>query len=387
MLRRLSLLVTAAVSIMACSKPASVEPGVSHTLAQWRAARYSDVHYKLDLTLEKMSPQLKGTLEIRVNVAEPTASSGGTNLAGKSSQIILDWRKIRGSESLSTVSNVIINGTPVSLAASAPPADGGGSAFEYNEHLVFRDGVAIGENVIKLDFTSPILTSGSAVTRYVDKEDGAEYVYSLFVPSDASTAFPVFDQPDLKARFSLTVSRPDDWKVVSNSVASGGEGQPSPVLFTETQPISTYVFAFAAGPWEQVAQPPASTASTTTNNNAVPQNRGATPPLYAGSSVFVRKSQAAKFKPYASEVFRLNGEGIKFLEEYFEYKFPFPKYDLVLIPEFPFGGMEHAGATFLREDRIIFPQEPTKNDHISRANLIFHEAAHQWFGDTVTMRW
>ena len=77
-----------------------------------------------------------------------------------------------------------------------------------NEHLIFRDGVVAGENVIKLDFTSPILTSGSAITRYVDKEDGAEYIYSLFVPSDASTAFPVFDQPDLKARFSLGVQYP-----------------------------------------------------------------------------------------------------------------------------------------------------------------------------------
>ena len=78
---------------------------------------------------------------------------------------------------------------------------------------------------------------------------------------------------------------------------------------------------------------------------------------------------------------------MKFLEDWFDYKFPFPKYDLVLIPEFPFGGMEHAGATFLREDRVIFPTEPTKNDYITRANVIFHEAAHQWFGDTVTMKW
>ncbi|MDH3530455.1 MAG: M1 family aminopeptidase, partial [Acidobacteriota bacterium] len=64
-----------------------------------------------------------------------------------------------------------------------------------------------------------------------------------------------------------------------------------------------------------------------------------------------------------------------------------PKYDIVLIPEFPFGGMEHAGATFLRERSVIFPTEPTANDYIARASVIFHEAAHQWFGDTVTMRW
>ena len=103
--------------------------------------------------------------------------------------------------------------------------------------------------------------------------------------------------------------------------------------------------------------------------------------------IYVRKSQAAKFQPHAAEVFRLNREAIKYFEEYFDYKFPFPKYDIVLVPEFPFGGMEHAGATFLRESAIIFPTEPTKSDEDSRAVLMFHEAAHQWFGDTVTMKW
>jgi aminopeptidase N len=113
-----------------------------------------------------------------------------------------------------------------------------------------------------------------------------------------------------------------------------------------------------------------------------PQDR-----LSSGNHIYVRKSQAEKFKPHAAETFRLNHEAVKYLENYFDFKFPFSKYDLVLIPEFPFNGMEHAGATFLRESSVIFPSEPTKNDYISRANVIFHEAAHQWFGDTVTMRW
>jgi aminopeptidase N len=86
--------------------------------------------------------------------------------------------------------------------------------------------------------------------------------------------------------------------------------------------------------------------------------------------IYVRKSQAVKFKPHAGEVFRLTREAVNYLETYFDYKFPSPKYDLVLIPEFPFGGMEHAGATFLREDRIIFPQEPTRNDYITRARAL-----------------
>ncbi len=386
------------------SQVPAIEPGVSQELAKWRAAHYSDVRYKLNLTLEKMSPVLKGTMEIRVGVRTLlSASAQGAEIP----PIILDWRRIKGHEAKSIISNVVINGTAVSPPSGDADRSVRAPFEETNEHLIFRDGVVIGENVIKLDFTSPILTSGAGVTRYVDREDGAEYIYSLFVPSDASTAFPVFDQPDLKARFSLTLATPDtwrpdgttlpdsrvNWKRISNTsgkdsldtafTGSSSKDIPS-TTFEETKPISTYVFAFAAGPFERVSEPPASAGGQSGGPSNWPAANA------AGSdrtSIYVRRSQAEKFKSHTAEVFRLNRESIKYFEEYFDYKFPFPKYDLVLIPEFPFGGMEHAGATFLRESAIIFPQEPTKSDHISRAVLIFHEAAHQWFGDTVTMKW
>ncbi len=364
--------------------PGPIEPGVSLELAKWRAAHYSDVRYKLNLTLEKMAPVLKGTIEVRVNLKSSPPYEGGVAEGRGGSLLVLDWRKIRGHEDKSTISNVTLNGNPAVLSAgenhpvaeAATPLlrkEGSQRAsptyVEQNEHLIFSDGVQLGENVIKLDFTSPILTSGAAITRYVDKEDGSEYIYSLFVPSDASTAFPVFDQPDLKARFSLTVIAPKEWKVRGNfpELKYGIiDAESSAIVeFKETKPISTYVFAFAAGDFYMAVDV---------------RDR-------ISNRIFVRKSQAEKFKPHAAEVFRLNREAVKYFEEYFDYKFPFPKYDVVLIPEFPFGGMEHSGATFLREASIIFPQEPTKNDLVSRATLIFHEAAHQWFGNTVTMRW
>ena len=87
------------------------------------------------------------------------------------------------------------------------------------------------------------------------------------------------------------------------------------------------------------------------------------------------------------EVLRLNRDSLRFFEDYFARPFPFAKYDLVLVPEFAYGGMEHAGATFLREDAVLFPFEPAAPDLLRRAQLIFHEASHQWFGDLVTMRW
>ena len=411
------------LSMPVFSQMPKIEPGVSHDLAIWRAAHYSDVRYKLNLTLEKMSPVLKGTIEIRVKVSPIPFSlqtPSGETIQGKRPDlsvpsnypmppIILDWRRIAGHEPDSTINNVSINGTKLAFNSNAAqmeltPKGLPQYCTEENEHLIFRDGVAAGENVIKLDFTSPILTSGSAITRYFDKEDGSEYIYSLFVPSDASTAFPVFDQPDLKARFTLTVDtrgrdRPSDWKVISNSPGRIHLDSTWDTLwnFGETRPISTYIFAFAVGPWAEQSEPSAVEGGLTQPGSKSKVSSGnLQPPATAAGSdsaarpithIYVRKSQAAKFQPHAAEVFRLTKEGIKYLEEYFDYKFPWPKYDLVLIPEFPFGGMEHAGATFLRETGVIFPSEPTANDYISRANLIFHETAHQWFGDTVTMRW
>ncbi len=357
-----------------------VEAGVSQTLARWRAAHYSDVRYKLNITLERGAPLMKGEIEIRVNI----------DVEGAKSDLVLDWRttafandKDKPFAYLSEANGKVFDGMPLG-SVDAP------THSIYNEHLVvFKRFLKPGENVLKIQFASPIKKSGAAVTRYIDREDGAEYVYSLFVPSDASTAFPVFDQPDLKAKFKLGILAPNNWKVVSNEASltfpaakylinrQTGETTELPYKeglwysgFSETKPISTYVFAFAAGEFE-----------TFYGSNFREEEWNAT------RNIYVRKSQAEKFKAHAAETFRLNREAVKFLESYFDFKFPFPKYDLVLIPEFPFNGMEHAGATFIRESSVIFPSEPTKNDFVSRANVIFHEAAHQWFGDTVTMKW
>ncbi|MBA3335322.1 MAG: hypothetical protein H0T08_06900, partial [Acidobacteria bacterium] len=341
------------------SQTPQIETGVPQTLAKWRGVNYSDVRYKLNLTLEKMAPVLKGTIEI--------------SLKNNADQIVLDWRKIRGKEDLSRIENVSINGKPVVLssdfsrlnAENKPTEVGTQNFYEINEHLVFKDGVKAGENVIKLDFTSPILTSGAAITRYVDKEDGAEYVYSLFVPSDASTSFPVFDQPDLKARFQLTLTVPAEWNATTNTQESGVVSETHQhyisnnkeivsktfhnqilkdrelvartLQFYETKPISTYVFAFAAGNFEvfrECLYINKVIGSEVMKCLEIPktfqENRST-------SKIYVRKSQAEKFKQHAAETFRLNREAVKYLESYFDYKFPFPKYDLVLIPEFPFG--------------------------------------------------
>src|SRR6266404_860784 len=323
-------------------------PGVPRELARWRAQHYSNVSYDLNIDITAGSELLKGTEVIHVT------------LDGDADRLILDWRTPPAATGKphGTVSELTVNGTLVDRIS------------EVNDHIVIPGTLLKkGQNVVKLNFQSPIALSGSAVTRYLDREDGSEYVYTLFVPSDASTAFPCFDQPDLKGRFTLSTSVPPDWNVVTNTAtrsttfaAQAGKF----IQFQQTEPISTYLFAFAAGPFVAFDAP-----------------AQANPPL----RLFVRKSKAERARKELPEVFRLQSACLKYLEGYFDFKFPFPKYDLVLIPEFAYGGMEHAGATFLREDAILFPTDPTANDFLSRADVMFHETAHQWFGDLVTMRW
>jgi aminopeptidase N len=155
-----------------------VENGVSQQLARWRAANYSDVRYKLNITLEKGAPLMKGELEIRVKL---TAE-------GAKNDLILDWRTTQFSNDKNKLFAYV---TQVNNAIDI-------ISQVVNEHLIVPKGLLkTGENFIKVQFASPIKTSGAAITRYVDKEDSGEYIYSLFVPSDASTAFPCFDQPDL----------------------------------------------------------------------------------------------------------------------------------------------------------------------------------------------
>ena len=343
------------------------EQGVPRELARFRAEHYGGVRYSLKVRLAPGADLLKGEETIRVV------------LKGTLDQLVLDWRKMpfKEGQPQARVWDVEANGRRVT------------NARETNDHIIIPGAYLVkGENVINLKFESPITTSGSAVTRYMDREDQSEYIYTLFVPSDASTAFPCFDQPDLKARFQLTVDAPREWKVITNTAggpsSSSPEGPPpargkdrstapsaaaassySAWSFPETEPLSTYLFAFAAGPFQEFKD----------ETSQIPMR------------LFVRKSRAERARKELPEVFRLMREGMRFFTGYFDYRFPFTKYDQVIVPEFAYGGMEHAGATFLREESILFPSDPTANDLINRAELLFHELAHQWFGDLVTMKW
>ncbi len=321
---------------VSCGFAAAPPEGIPRELARERASRISDVRYQLQFTLVPHAPSAAGHEELRFHL----------NTAGA---VLLDFRE-------GTADKLVVNGI------AAP------SAIE-NGHITLpatalRTGDA--ENVVSLDFSAPVAPAGKAITRFEDKDDGSEYIYTLFVPMDADMAFPCFDQPDIKGRFRLEIIAPASWTVVSNTAPESDiriGGREAQTFFAETRPISTYLFAFAAGPFRKVHETP-----------GLP-------------GLFVRKSKFNRAQTEAPEVQEITAQGINYLAEFFSQPFPFPKYDMVMLPGFAYGGMEHAGATFLREESVLFRTAPTHSDLLNRDILLLHELTHQWFGDFTTMKW
>ena len=77
--------------------------------------------------------------------------------------------------------------------------------------------------------------TGEGLHRFVDPVDGEVYLYSQFETADAKRMFACFDQPDLKARYTLTVTAPASWGAVAGTVRSLGRCEAAPeVLAGET---------------------------------------------------------------------------------------------------------------------------------------------------------
>ncbi|MEK9665474.1 MAG: M1 family aminopeptidase, partial [Candidatus Nanopelagicales bacterium] len=225
------------------------------------------------------------------------------------------------------------------------------------------------ENVLIVRADCAYMRTGEGLHRFVDPVDDEVYLYTQFESADARRMYACFEQPDLKAPFTLHVAAPDHWQVVSNAPTP----QPVPLGqgvarwdFAPTPRMSTYITALVAGPYHVVR-----------DEYVGPHG---TYPL----GVFCRASLA----PYLDEddIFGLTKQGFAFFEEEFGVPYPFGKYDQLFVPEFNAGAMENAACVTFLED-LVFRSRVTDAAYEQRANTILHEMAHMWFGDLVTMKW
>ena len=217
--------------------------------------------------------------------------------------------------------------------------------------------------------------TGEGLHRFTDPADGETYLYSQFEVPDSRRVFAVFEQPDLKASFTFTVTTPSNWTVLSNSPTpeptptedSDGSDDTHTFAFAPTEPMSSYVTAIVAGPYvgaidEYVA------------------SDGRTVPL----GVYCRKSLAEHMD--SAEILDLTKRGFAYYENLFATPYAFTKYDQMFVPDFNAGAMENAVCGTHRDD-YIFRSRPVEARVERRAVTILHELAHMWFGDMVTMTW
>jgi cytosol alanyl aminopeptidase len=207
---------------------------------------------------------------------------------------------------------------------------------------------------------------------YRVKTTSGSAVFSKFEAIYARRAFPCFDEPAFKVPFDLTLTVPGASAVVGNMpVAAEQAAGPTRkrVRFATTPPLPSYLVAFAVGPFE------------TRTMTLAPGPVRATPLPVGAVAVRGRGKDTA---------FALAEEAALLVEQerYFGVAFPYPKLDLVAVPDFQSGAMENAGAITFRDSQLLVDDQITSlSQRIAVTHVLAHETAHQWFGDLVTMRW
>lgn len=267
------------------------------------------------------------------------------------------------------VHEISLNGRPLDAAAVS---DG---------TRIRLDGLAAA-NELRVISTAAYTNTGEGLHRFVDPVDGATYLYTEFAVAEANRVFAVFDQPDLKASFTFTITAPAAWTVLSNAatpdpapatrVAEGAnEADSSAAVSTwsfEPGPvISSYIVAIIAGPyaaWHGSAR--------SVDGRDIPLG------------VLTRASLAQHAEPEV--MFELVQAGLAFYETAFGVPYPYGKYDQIFVPEYNWGAMENVGAVTFNES-YLFRSRVSDARREQRAIVVLHELSHMWFGNSVTMKW
>ena len=306
-----------------------IVPGVSLELSRQRYASISEIQYNIRFSIPSQ-------------FSEPVTGHETIHFVWKKSDnpVVLDFNV-----SIGYLQDLTVNENPVEYDF-------------YDEHIridysYFNEG----SNTISITFRA----GESSLNRNKD------FLYTLFVPDRASTAFPCFDQPNLKAKYLLTLIIPDDWKAIANgrAVSEHNAAGQKVIGFAETKPISTYLFAFTAGKFKTVER--------TLNGRIM--------------TMLHRETDSTKVADNIDKIFELHAHSIQWLEDYTGILYPFGKFGFALIPSFQYGGMEHPGAITYKASSLFLDPSATQNQLLRRASLIAHETAHMWFGNLVTMDW
>ncbi|XP_050744759.1 glutamyl aminopeptidase isoform X1 [Drosophila biarmipes] len=236
----------------------------------------------------------------------------------------------------------------------------------------FEQPLEAGNYSLRLNFSGSLADriTGMYQSTYLDKLKNRTrpIVSTKFEPTYARMAFPCFDEPAMKAQFTITVARPsgDQYHVLSNMPVASEyvDGDLTEVTFAESVPMSTYLAAFVVSDFAY--------KNTTVEGTSI-EVRVYAPPAQ------VEKTQYALDTASGVTAYYIN---------YFNVSYVLPKLDLVAIPDFVSGAMENWGLVTFRETALLYDESTSSSVNKQRvAVVVAHELAHQWFGNLVTMNW
>lgn len=313
----------------------AVGPLLEQKTAELRAQQVSDPSYQLHMQLNARGEPYQGRVVIEFDYLP----------AGE--PLTLDFN---GGEVL----DFQINGQP--------------ARFGYNGFFleIPQNQLTAGPTRFEIGFSHPYSDNSRGLYYFRDPVDDTSYVYTDFEPFQANRAFPLFDQPDLKATFELQVTAPASWVVVANEMPTQVEdmGDNKHWSFPPTAKISSYVFALHAGDYWQHELAP-----------------------YGDLRMRLLARQSVQERVAVQTWDEMTRAGFDYLAEYFDLDYPFNKFDQLGVPNFSWGGMENVGAVTFHEVYCCAPGEQTLDQKTFFVNVILHEQAHMWFGNLVTMRW
>ncbi|KAK6456563.1 alanine/arginine aminopeptidase [Scheffersomyces xylosifermentans] len=199
---------------------------------------------------------------------------------------------------------------------------------------------------------------------YEDDKGETQYLATThFEPIACRSAFPCFDQPNLKATFEVALVVKENYTALSNmdiKVVESLENGYKKVQFHQTPLMSTYLVAFTVGELEFIES----------KKSRIPLKIWTLP----GET-----DQAT----YALEIAET---ALQFYERVFKIDYPLSKLDLVSIPDFSVQAMENFGLITFKDDYLLAEEDhASTHDKNEIAETVFHEIAHQWFGNLVTM--
>ncbi|PMC69672.1 aminopeptidase N [Corynebacterium aurimucosum] len=235
---------------------------------------------------------------------------------------------------------------------------------------VYLRNLPVGEELtVEITGSSYYSRTGQGLHRMHDQADDTTYLYSHLEPSDARRIFPCFDQPDLKASYEVHLTGPEGWQLLSNQPEVGREKTEGREVahFAPTPLLSTYLTAFAAGPYVEKH----STWSAPDGS------------LEVELRAFARASMVEYLD---DEILQVTAQGMDFFHSNYGYPYPWGKYDSIFVPEYNLGAMENPGLVTFTE-HYLFRSAATRAQHAGRTNTILHEMSHMWFGDLVTPQW